>query len=297
MATLEELLLSARSNADQWLTGQKATAQSSYDAEVNALRKALELGVTEQNQLSGQAKRDYENQVAQINQQVYNDSQLRQSMGYGAGMQNSQQFLAQMSGDQYRRQQMDAGVAKDRDARLGDIANRIASLKTQTDFDLSSALSGYNSRLAGLSSEAENMYNNNVLSLREKQLEQEYALQRMQQEYAMASRSAGSPGGGGTPSGVTQTTASPTLAKSVSQYNTAVNSTPLDAYYKSQVSKVSPVKQSSALNTMAKSGMLKTPAKDKNLTQLQVMNMMTNKSPNLKATAKKTTTARKNQLR
>ena len=275
MATLQELLASARADAESYYKGQSALANTNYNAEITALQQALNNALAVEETSKTDAETAFNQALADINQSAYNNSQVTDLTAHNNGINFSQQYLAQMQGDQFRTNQLNQNNTGQRNMRLAEIANRINTLKQNNSLSVAQASTSYNNNLLNLRVESDRMYNDRATSLNQMAYEQNLALARQ--------ASLGGGGGGGSRSGSTggtlATTKAPsnTLGKALPAFQAAKSNTQLDQYYANQTanrkanSGTSVVRLNSGLNNL---NPIKAPAKNPSMTAAQVANML-----------------------
>lgn len=287
MATLEELLAQARSDADSYYKGQAAQANTAYNAEIASLQKALNNALAQEEISKTEANRLFDEGVASINSQSYNNSQVTDLTAHQNGINFSQQYLAQMQGDQFRTNQLQQSNTNQRNVRLTDIANRINTLRQNNDLSVAQATTSYNNNLVNLRTESDRMYNDRASSLNEMLYKQQLEYDLMLKQAALAAQSAGGSGGGGGGSSYSSRSggggsssggtaaANTTLSKAVNSYKGAKGQSQLDMYYANQQAQrnktTSVLRQNNALANLKP---IKAPARNPSLTSAQVANML-----------------------
>lgn len=176
MAGMQEYLQGA---SDSYFKQQQAMLESNLTAQISELQSAYQDAVA-QGQLSVRdAETQFEEQVKQIQQQAYLDSERTSLYGQQMGLQNSQQMIGLMQGDAARKQSLMNENQVNRDKRINDIKDRMNAITSQKDIAIARANADYRTGLLGASAESQRMYNEGMFGL----MSSDYAAKR-DQNYA-----------------------------------------------------------------------------------------------------------------
>lgn len=161
----------------QYYGGQAAQLASTRDSQLKELQSAYADAISTGKSDIRTANSDYESQSNEINNQAYLDAEQTALYGNDMGIQNSQQMLGLMAGDNARKNTLINQNMTERDKRIADINDRLTALKTKRDLDIANTNSQYNSGLLQARSQAGQMYNTNMFGL----MQDDYSANRTQQ--------------------------------------------------------------------------------------------------------------------
>jgi hypothetical protein len=147
-----------KKSSESYFDGQKAMLGASRDTQINQLKKAYDEAVRQGNLSITDANRQFEEQVEQINQNAYKDSQVTQLVSNRMGIQNSQQMVGLMAGDNARKNSLTRDSMSDRDYRVNQLKDRINSLGLKKDLDIQTANTMYDAGIQQARSQADMMY-------------------------------------------------------------------------------------------------------------------------------------------
>lgn len=163
--------------SNQYYQGQAAQLASSRDSQLKELQSAYADAISAGNGDIRTANSDYEAQGNAINNQAYLDAEQTALYGNDMGIQNSQQMMGLMAGDNARKNSLINQNMTERDKRIADINDRLTAIKTKRDLDIANTKSQYDSGLLQARSQAGQMYGNNMFGL----LQDDYSANRTQQ--------------------------------------------------------------------------------------------------------------------
>lgn len=169
--------------SDSYLSEQRASLESARDNQLSALQKAYATAVSDGQISIRDAESAYEEQAKAINEQAYLDSQQTALYGQDMGIQNSQQMVGLMQGDNARKNSLINTNMTTRDKRVADIRDRLTALKTQKNLDMANVHAQYDSALAQAQAQANQMQSNNIFGVMSNdyyaQRDQDYNKQNM----------------------------------------------------------------------------------------------------------------------
>ena len=146
-----------------YLDTQIAVAGQNRDAQIAELKASLNKAIQEGQMSVLEAKEAYDNQVKNINQTAYTDTEQTQVQMQNMGIQNSQQGLGMMASDQARKQSLVNDNIKNRDNRILQINERIKGLSSDADIQLNKINADYQSNVLNAQGQA-NYNTSNVMA-------------------------------------------------------------------------------------------------------------------------------------
>src|SRR6185312_8922733 len=129
----------------------------------------------------------FEENKKNIEKQAYQDSEMTQLHSQSRGIQNSQQMLGLMQGDNARRDSLINTNVTERDRRVADVKDRLNMIKNQSKLQMASASAQHGYGLAGARGQADaqmyqNMFNMNFDDYKMNR-EQQFALDKGQLDH------------------------------------------------------------------------------------------------------------------
>lgn len=166
-------ILDAYQRASQsTLSAQLAQLAQARDSQIAQLEKnysdAVQQGKIDQNQ----AQTDFQTQAQQINQQAYQAAEATKLAAQQRGIQNSNEMLGLMQGDQARTMTLNNQNQTQRDQRIADIKSRIDNLLAQKNLDVGQANANYNYTAASATAQSQAAYNQKVADTQMANLQQ-----------------------------------------------------------------------------------------------------------------------------
>lgn len=182
----QAILDSIESSKNAQIEQSRALIQQQIQQQIAELQRNLDQAVTEGKISVRDAEAQFELQSKIINQQAYEQSQLTNLQGENRGIQNSQQFLGLMAGDNARKNSLINENITTRDRRINDIRDRINNLKNQTNRDIMNAITSGNLEMSRAEAQINQQASDQMLGLRMSDYQarqaQEFALQQMRQQ-------------------------------------------------------------------------------------------------------------------
>src|SRR6185312_9424511 len=184
MASLEQML---RQGADATYGSQKAILDATLNQQLTDLQMALEEAVANGEMSIREAHAAFEENKKNIEKQAYQDSEMTQLHSQSRGIQNSQQMLGLMQGDNARRDSLINTNVTERDRRVADVKDRLNMIKNQSKLQMASASAQHGYGLAGARGQADaqmyqNMFNMNFDDYKMNR-EQQFALDKGQLDH------------------------------------------------------------------------------------------------------------------
>lgn len=199
LASLQQML---QQGANSTYESQKSLLDSALNQQLTDLQNALEQAVADGEMSIRDAHAAFEENKATIQADAYRDSELTQLHAQDRGIQNSQQMVGLMQGDQSRERTMINKNMTERDRRVADVKDRLNMIKNQSKNTMASAQAQHGFGLAGAKGQADaqmyqNMFNMNLedykmdrdqrfqLDKSGMELSNQMQLQQQQQKYAL----------------------------------------------------------------------------------------------------------------
>lgn len=179
------------SSYDSTMMGQRAMLEQQRTQALADLEKAYSQAISDGEMSVRDAQRAFEEQKKSIEQQAYLDSQSTSLAGHDMGIQNSQQLIGLMQGDNARRNNLTQSAMTERDARVLELQNRIKQLNANKALDMATANSNYYTGLTQAQAQAQAQLHNNLTQFDvgnyNMNREQAFAREQMttQQRYAL----------------------------------------------------------------------------------------------------------------
>lgn len=174
MAQMQAML---QNTGRQYYDGQLAQLASNRDGQLKELHSVYADAVSEGRGSMRDADSAYEAQKSEIEQQAYLDAEQTALYGNEMGIQNSQQMVGLMAGDNARKNSLINQNMTERDKRVAEINDRLTAIKTKRDLDVANVNSQYDSGRLQAQSQAGQMYTNNMFGL----MQDDYSANRNQQ--------------------------------------------------------------------------------------------------------------------
>lgn len=156
-----------KKNADSYYNTQVGMHTKARDNAIAQLQMAYENAVAEGKISMDEARNQFADAKAQIEEQSYLDAQRSQVYGNEMGIQNSQQMLALQAGDNARANKAVNTASTERDRRINELQNRINSITKQKDLDIANQRNTFDANLTQARGQADQMYNQGLLGLRQ----------------------------------------------------------------------------------------------------------------------------------
>lgn len=163
--------------SNQYYDGQSAQLSSSRDSQIKELQSAYADAMYDGRSGIRDANSFYDGQASQINNQAYLDSEKTALYGNEMGVQNSQQMLGLMAGDNARKNSLMNQNMSERDKRISEINDRLSSINTKKNLDIANTNAQYDAGLLQAKSQSGQMYNNSMFGL----MQDDYSSNRNQQ--------------------------------------------------------------------------------------------------------------------
>lgn len=156
---------SAQGYSDAYFNNQLALLNNARQQQIAELEKAYSDAVAEGQISIRDAEAQFERQKQEIEKQTYLDSERTGLAANEAGIQNSQQMLAMMAGDNARANALVNTNVSERDKRINDIKDRIASIQKQKSLDIASTNASYQNELLAARSQADLAYSDKMFNV------------------------------------------------------------------------------------------------------------------------------------
>ena len=150
---------------DAYLKTQQAQLGKARDTQVAELQKALEDAVTDGSISVREAEKAFTEQKAEIEKGAYRQAESSQLMMGDLGIQNSQQAVGLMQGDNARSNALINKNVTDRDMKISNIRDRLSAVKNKTSIDISTANANYNYGVAGAQGQADMQYSTQMFDM------------------------------------------------------------------------------------------------------------------------------------
>lgn len=148
-----------------FLQQQQAQLQIMMESQIAQLKMAYEQAIADGQISIRDAEAQFQQQVKQIQQQAYLDAERTALYGHDMGIQNSQQMVGLMQGDNARKNSMINENMTTRDRRINDIKDRLNAIKTQKNIDMARVIAEYDHGMLRAQGEANQMFANNMFGL------------------------------------------------------------------------------------------------------------------------------------
>lgn len=170
---LSQLERYLRESADGMFAQQEAMLGQARDEQIAQLEKAYADAIAQGTISVRDAEAQFQEQLSVINQNAYQDAQRTQLLGTDMGIQNSQQMVGMMQGDNARKNSMINQNMTTRDKRVNDIKDRINAIKANKDLDIASANANYNYGVAGARGQIDSQMYQNMFDMHSKDMLQQ----------------------------------------------------------------------------------------------------------------------------
>lgn len=162
---------SLKQKKQDYLNSLKKNSDSFYNDQVSSLGKARDNAILQQKQTyqnavdegkisQDEANKQFNEDVKSIDQSFYKQAQSTNLMAYNNGIQSSMQMLGLQAGDNARKQDSVDSATSTRDQQINDIKNRLSSLASTRDLNISGINSDYGYNVSQARAQADQMYNN-----------------------------------------------------------------------------------------------------------------------------------------
>lgn len=160
----------AKQSSNAYLENQKATLLANKEKQIFEIQKAYEDAIAEGKMSVRQAEEAFKKQVAEIEKQTFEDSQMTKLVAQERGIQNSQQYIGMMASDDARKNNLISTSAKDRDTRIADLTDRINAIKAKKDLDIAGTNIAYDASVAAAQAQADLNYSDKMFGLKSDEL-------------------------------------------------------------------------------------------------------------------------------
>ncbi len=162
MARMEEML---RQNEEAYIQQQQAMLTAKRDREIAELQRAYEDQVAQGNISVREAEAEFNEQKKLIEQQYYANSQKTALYAQNMGIQNSQQAVGLMQGDDARKAELTQTAQTDYQKRVADVRDRVNAIMRQKNIDIARANSEFDAGMLGAYSTAQLNTSNQMFDL------------------------------------------------------------------------------------------------------------------------------------
>lgn len=171
---LNNIIDFASKSGQSYFDGQKSQLDIALQNQINELSKAYEQAVADGEISVRDAETQFNEQKKAIEQQAYLDKERTSAQGQAMGIQNSQQMLGLMQGDNARANGLKNSNQVEKDKRINDITDRLNAIRKQKGLDLANAKANYDSGILGAKANADKMVADNIFGL----MKDDYAFNR-----------------------------------------------------------------------------------------------------------------------
>lgn len=154
----------ASNGRDAQISSSTAQINATRDQQIADLEKTYQDAVMNGKMSINEAQSAFEDQKKTIEAQAYSDSQATNLAGQNRGIQNSQQMLGLMQGDQAREQSLLNTNMTSRDRQVADINLRLQNLQTNRDLDVTNAVAQAGYKVTDATGQANSQYNQNMFN-------------------------------------------------------------------------------------------------------------------------------------
>ena len=190
---MQEMQKMIEEQKQAFIQQQEAKLQAARDQKIAELEKAYNQAIADGQISINDAQNAFNTQKAEIEKQAYLASQKIKLYASNMGIQNSQQMIGLMQGNDARVASLNNANMTERDKKIADIKTRLNAIKQNKELDISTANSVYNSGVLEANATAEmnasnNMFDlaktdytadrNEAFQLKTLEIQQNYALQR-----------------------------------------------------------------------------------------------------------------------
>ena len=155
----------ARNMSQSHLQQQQSQLQLNKTAQVTELKKAYEQAIADGQISVREAEQQFNQQKLEIEQQAYLDGERTSLYGQSMGIQNSQQMIGLMQGDNERRNNMINKNVSERDIRVNNVRDKLNAIRSAKNLDLARVNSEYESGLLRAQGESNQMYSQNMFNV------------------------------------------------------------------------------------------------------------------------------------
>ena len=175
---LNNLIQLNQQNADANFMQQKAQLDSALEAQLAQLKMAYQQAVESGEISVRDAEIDFQAQKQEIEKQAYADSQRTNLYSQDMGIQNSQQMVGLMQGDNARTNSLINTNMTTRDKRVADIKTKLNTIKNQQAIDINKAQSEHMYNVLGAKASTQQQATQNMFNL----LQDDYSFNRQAQQ-------------------------------------------------------------------------------------------------------------------
>lgn len=140
-----------------FVTSQTASLEQNRDADIAAIKSTLDQAVLDGKLSVREAEKQFEDQKGALEGKAYQDAEGTALYGEEMGIKNSQQMLGVQASDKSRTNSLINSNIKDRDGKILNIKDRIASLQNKAKIDVDLAESKFRAGVTGVKGEAQMM--------------------------------------------------------------------------------------------------------------------------------------------
>lgn len=162
---MEDLLSMNKQMADANFQAQKAQLDAMLEQQLTDLKKSYDQAVADGEISVREAESQFEEQKKQIEQQAYQDAERTGLYSQEMGIQNSQQSIGLMQGDNARKNSMVNQNMTERDKRVSDIQTRLNNIKLQKNLDMTNATAQHGIGLLGAKAQSNQQMAQNAFGL------------------------------------------------------------------------------------------------------------------------------------
>jgi len=163
---LESLLNDAKGISQGYLDEQTGQLQTNLNEELANIRNTYEQAVADGKMSVVEAQKAFEEQKAVIEKKAYQAKDETALYANELGIQNSQQNIGLMAGDNARTQGLINSNISDRDSRLNTIRDRLSAITNQKNIAEDLAQKNYNSGLLTAKGQAGKMFSEQAFNLK-----------------------------------------------------------------------------------------------------------------------------------
>lgn len=164
-AEMAQMMQMNQQMADAGFQQQKAQLDMMLESQIAQLKMAYDQAITDGQISVRDAEAEFQEQSKAIEQQAYQDAERMGLYTQDMGIQNSQQAVGLMQGDNARKNSMINQNMTTRDKRVNDIKDRLNSIKTQKNIELSKVQAEHGYGVLGARASANQQISQNAFGL------------------------------------------------------------------------------------------------------------------------------------
>lgn len=162
---MNDLLKANQQMGEAQFEAQKAKLDSMLNSQISQLKMAYEQAIADGQISIRDAESQFQSQKQAIEKQAYLDKERTDLYTQDMGIQNSQQAVGLMQGDNARKAGLLNQNMTERDKRVNDVKDRLSAIRKQKDIDLARVQSEYDSGILGARADANKFVNQNSFGL------------------------------------------------------------------------------------------------------------------------------------